>query len=242
MVGKRDCLSKLRSKTWLVYFNQLSGAGHLERWTKYALLTFYLRKCWKRRKNAKKLMQNLAKKTSFWNCTRKLVKGFPVVGVVAWECGKGTEHPSVLGNRTIFQAQDHEARMWNKIWNTRAREKSFGTWKQEFSVGNAGMRNAMTKLRIAGSGGGNGISGLRTRVEWFLKKVLDTCHAVLDCYGTPNPKLHFDLLLFLFHLAQGLGVPQTDLPVTIKSAHKKFFHIFKGCTWNKISSLLYLKA
>ena len=35
-----------------------------------------------------------------------------------------------------------------------------------------------------------------------------------DCYGTSNPKLHFDLLLF--HLAQGLTGSQKILPVTLK--------------------------
>ena len=31
---------------------------------------------------------------------------------------------------------------------------------------------------------------------------MGTCHIVVYCFGTPNPKFHFDLLLF--HLAQGL--------------------------------------
>ena len=51
--------------------------------------------------------------------------------------------------------------------------------------------------------------------------VLCTCHVVVDCYGTPNPKFYFDLLLF--HLAQGLKRPQKMLPVTLKSAHTKCF-------------------
>ena len=62
---------------------------------------------------------------------------------------------------------------------------------------------------------------LLIRVEWFLKKYLGTCHVVVDCYGTPNPKFYFDLLLF--HLAQGLKRPQKMLPVTLKSAHTKCF-------------------
>ena len=40
----------------------------------------------------------------------------------------------------------------------------------------------------------------------FERKKLGTCHVVVDCYGTPNPKFHFDLLLF--HLAQGFTRPQ----------------------------------
>ena len=32
------------------------------------------------------------------------------------------------------------------------------------------------------------------RVEWFLKKNLGTCHVVVDCSGTSNPKFYFDLL------------------------------------------------
>ena len=73
----------------------------------------------------------------------------------------------------------------------------------------------------------------------FMKTILDTCHVVLDCYGTPNLKFHFDLLLI--HLVLSLRGPKKILPVTLKSA-KKCFHIFKSCTWNKISSLVYEKA
>ena len=53
----------------------------------------------------------------------------------------------------------------------------------------------------------------------FGEKNLGTCHVVVnchECHGTPNPKFHFGLLLF--HLAQGLTVPQQILPVTLKSA------------------------
>ena len=54
-----------------------------------------------------------------------------------------------------------------------------------------------------------------SRVECFLReKMLATCHVVVDCYGTPNPKFNFVLLLF--HLAQGLARPQKILPVTLK--------------------------
>ena len=39
---------------------------------------------------------------------------------------------------------------------------------------------------------------LYDRVEWFFRnKNLATCHVVVDCYGTPNPKCHFDVLLHL---------------------------------------------
>ena len=39
---------------------------------------------------------------------------------------------------------------------------------------------------------------MEIRVEWFLNKFLGTCHVVVDCYGTPNPKFYFDLLLFTY--------------------------------------------
>ena len=88
------------------------------------------------------------------------------------------------------------------------------------------------------------------RAEGFLeRKNLGTCHVVVnchechvvvnchECHGTPNPKFHFGLLLF--HLAQGLTVPQQILPVTLKSAKKSlkmyWLHL-KNC------SLVYLKA
>ena len=59
-------------------------------------------------------------------------------------------------------------------------------------------------------------------VGWsdVFKNILDTCHVVLDCNGTLNTKCHFDLLLF--HLAQGLRVTETILPVTLKSANQVF--------------------
>ena len=42
---------------------------------------------------------------------------------------------------------------------------------------------------------------MHNRVEWFLKKILSTCHVVVDCSGTSNPTFYFDLLPF--HLAHG---------------------------------------
>ena len=80
------------------------------------------------------------------------------------------------------------------------------------------------------------------RVGWsdFLRKNLGTCHVVLVCCGTPNPKFHFDLLLF--HLMQGLTGPQKILSLTLKSAKLNFsFNIFNGCTGIEICSLVYLK-
>ena len=50
----------------------------------------------------------------------------------------------------------------------------------------------------------------------FEEKNVGTCHVVVDCYGIPNPKFYFDLLLF--HLAEGLTRPPKILPVTLKSA------------------------
>ena len=57
-----------------------------------------------------------------------------------------------------------------------------------------------------------------SRVEWFLKKNLGTCHVVVHCSGTPNPKFYFDLLLF--HLTHVLTRPQktTKIPKKGKSA------------------------
>ena len=80
-------------------------------------------------------------------------------------------------------------------------------------------------------------------MEWFLEKILGTCHVVVDCYGTPNPKCYFDLLIF--HLAQGFTRPQKTPKIPkkgIKSAHTKFKYIFKEFIWNKMCSLFYLKA
>ena len=63
---------------------------------------------------------------------------------------------------------------------------------------------------------------------------LDTCHVVLNCCETPNPKFQYEMLLF--HLAQCLRV-------TLKSAHTKMlFEIFKDCAKNKFCSLVCLKA
>ena len=69
----------------------------------------------------------------------------------------------------------------------------------------------------------------------FEEKYLGTCcNKVKDCYGTPNPKFHFDLLLV--HLAQGLTAgAQKILPVTLNSATKINYLTCKG-------SLVYLKA
>ena len=39
-----------------------------------------------------------------------------------------------------------------------------------------------------------------------MKKNLGTCHVVVDCSGTSNPKFYFDLLLF--HPAHGKTRPQ----------------------------------
>ena len=61
-----------------------------------------------------------------------------------------------------------------------------------------------------------------TSVELFLKKIgHKSCCSKVDCYGTLNPKFHFDLLLFTWRrAAQGLI---HFLPVTLKSGEKKNF-------------------
>ena len=59
---------------------------------------------------------------------------------------------------------------------------------------------------------------LQSRVELFFENILDTCHV---WYGTPNPKIIFDLLLF--HLAQGLREPETIFPAcNSKISNNKF--------------------
>ena len=68
----------------------------------------------------------------------------------------------------------------------------------------------------------SGLQALYARVEWFKKNVWAHIMSFMtDCYGTLNPKLHFDLLLF--HLAQGLTGSQKILPVTLKISN---FFIF----------------
>ena len=71
-----------------------------------------------------------------------------------------------------------------------------------------------------------------------------SCCTSIDCYGTPNPKLYFDLLLF--HLAQGFTRTQKTLKIPnkgLKTAHKKMLlDIFKKFIWNKICSFFSLKA
>ena len=70
------------------------------------------------------------------------------------------------------------------------------------------------------------------RVEWFLKKKLGTCHVVVDCSGTSNPKFYFDLLLF--HLAHGKTRPQKTPKMPKKrpkiSKKKILFDTFKVFT------------
>ena len=66
-----------------------------------------------------------------------------------------------------------------------------------------------------------------SRVEWFLKKNLGTCHVVVDCSGTSNPKFYFDLLLF--HPAHGKTMPQKTPKIPkkgLKSAHTKLYLTF----------------
>ena len=50
-------------------------------------------------------------------------------------------------------------------------------------------------------------------VGWsdFEEKNVGTCHDVVDCHRTRNPKLPFDLLLF--HLAKGLTGPQKNCAI-----------------------------
>ena len=55
--------------------------------------------------------------------------------------------------------------------------------------------------------------------------MLGTCYVVVDCYGTLNPKFHFDLLHF--HLAQGLPGPQKSLPATLNQYKKNYFTFLK---------------
>ena len=55
----------------------------------------------------------------------------------------------------------------------------------------------------------------------FRKKMLGTCHVVVDCSGTSNPKFYFDLLLF--HPAHGKTRPQKTPKIPqkdLKSAKK----------------------
>ena len=83
-----------------------------------------------------------------------------------------------------------------------------------------------------------------SRVEWFLKKMLGTCHVVVHCSGTTNPKFYFDLLLF--HLAHGLTRPQKTPKIPKKglNSEKKYFYLLflKVSPETKKVSLFYLKA
>ena len=78
----------------------------------------------------------------------------------------------------------------------------------------------------------------------FWRKKLGTCHVVVDCYGTPNRKFYFDLLLF--HLAQALTRSRKITKIPKKrpkiSTQNFFNNIFKCFTRIKICSLFYLKA
>ena len=68
---------------------------------------------------------------------------------------------------------------------------------------------------------------LYCRVEWFLKKNLGTCHVVVDCSGTSNPKFYFELLLF--HPAHGKTRPQKTPKIPekgLKSAQIFFYLTF----------------
>ena len=62
----------------------------------------------------------------------------------------------------------------------------------------------------------------------FWKKILGTCHVVVDCSGTSNPEFYSDLLLF--HLAHGKTRPQKTPKILmykgLKSAKKNFFWHF----------------
>ena len=83
---------------------------------------------------------------------------------------------------------------------------------------------------------------LQSRVEWFLENILGTCHVVVDCSGTSNPKFYFDLLLF--HPAHGKTRPQKTPKIPqkgLKSAKKILFDILKGFTCNKMCSLFFLR-
>ena len=62
----------------------------------------------------------------------------------------------------------------------------------------------------------------------FEEKNLGTCHVVVDCSGTSNPKFYFDLLLF--HPAHGKTRPQKTPKITekgLKSAKKILGDILK---------------
>ena len=63
---------------------------------------------------------------------------------------------------------------------------------------------------------------IHSRVQWFLKTILGTCHVVPNCCRTPIPKFH------VFMLPLSLGArPQKIRGVTLKWGGKKFsFHIF----------------
>ena len=57
-------IERSSGRTWSVV-----NASTCQRWN--MLFNFFMQKSWKRKKiNAKKLMQNLAKQQGFWNCTR----------------------------------------------------------------------------------------------------------------------------------------------------------------------------
>ena len=51
----------------------------------------------------------------------------------------------------------------------------------------------------------------------FEEEKMDTCRVVPNCYRTPIPKFHFEIML-LFIVTQGLAGPHTMLTVTLKSA------------------------
>ena len=54
---------------------------------------------------------------------------------------------------------------------------------------------------------------------------LGTCHGVVGCYGTPNPKCDFDLLLF--HLAHARPHKESEnFACNPKTSKKKFYLTF----------------
>ena len=66
----------------------------------------------------------------------------------------------------------------------------------------------------------------------FEEKKLGTCHVVVDCSGTSNPKFYFDLMLF--HLAHGKTRPQKTPKIS-----KKKFPYFKLKTKRNLTKHLF---
>ena len=59
----------------VVYFDQRLGAGHSNRWSKYAFLTFLCQKA-KKGEKSKEFSATFIKKLVFEVCTKTLVEGY----------------------------------------------------------------------------------------------------------------------------------------------------------------------